>query len=66
MEKFENNRQNVICFFYYLLCFVILSFCITARLKPIRLVNGRGLIFSEYIAERLFFVGVIVDNGGRN
>ena len=31
----------------YLLCFVILNFCITARLKPIRLVNGRGLLLSE-------------------
>ena len=47
---------------FYLLCFVIFNFCITARLNPIRLVNGRGLIFSE----RLVFVGVIADKGGRD
>ena len=32
-----------------------------ARLKPVRLFNGRGLVFSV----RLVFVGVIAERGGR-
>jgi hypothetical protein len=36
-----------------------------ARLNPIRLVNGRGFVFSEYVFATVFFVGVIADNGGR-
>lgn len=60
VEIRDKNGETVTHF--YLLCLVILNFCITARLKPMRLVNGRGFDFSE----RFVFVGVIADRGGRN
>jgi hypothetical protein len=54
MAKGDESRKDLIEDFSslsvrspYLLCLVILNFCITARLKPIRLVSGRGLVFSE-------------------
>lgn len=41
---------------------MILNFCITARLKPDRLFNGRGFVRSA----KFGFVGVMLDKGGRD
>lgn len=48
----------------YLFVLFILNLCITARFKPIRFVNSRGLFFSPFWLGR-FFVGVTLVNGTR-